>query len=1302
MTFLANLAAFAAIFLCWRFHFILATQKAELAMLQSEFRWLKESVKRNIIEDTPETKQPAKKVSNKDQVTKAQPVSKDAASKRSHKKQAASEVKSTPKIAALKTSDADSKVVKELPKTAEQASSKVEKQQAEPSDSTSAAANSYLRNKQPAWNSAHSKAKTSNQHWEKLSEKVLESFSNGQWAVWLGGIALAFGSIFLIKYSIEVGLLGPKARLAIAASFGLVMIGAGEFFRHRPFVIHIAKINKAYVPGILTAVGSLMLFAVTYIAYVVFGFIGPAFAFAVMGILSLSTLALALLHGPPLAALGLLGSYITPALVDSSEPNYAALYLFLFIVTCSSIALAWVKQWSWLAIASAVGALGWAGASVLMGENDLLYSGSFQIYLAALWIGYSCLGILWSDDTKNPSFLKRKLPLCFRISDIDSKLSNEFAVTFFGIFVALWAITLSYFHVTSFQSLTMFAVMGLLSVATFVFAVLHGERMAVLGLVGSYIVPALTLTSNFQSSDSYIYLFVVTSTALLTSWKRNWVWLIMGSAIGALGWSVLTIARLMPLDTTLFSAYLALLGIVYCLVGLVWKQAASEAVSGPQKNKSKSLETVVSTQTKDLRLSDVLPTIILLLGLISAVYVHLEAYKASAVTAVAVIIFAAWVTAWMRDNLSLQFTTGAVIGLVVLFGQIFRNVTAHLNVFSSRDWQLYFTSIWEPSTIAISLCLGFVTLVLCLGMLKILSGIDEKQFGNNVIHWALPVSLVPLASYGATWLALGMTRDSIGIFILGIAGTILLGLSTELILKQVRALTAHKMMEVFPLSLIGGTATLFAVLTIFFNFGGANLVVLSAFLATAIAALTIVRPVEVLRYGAIVAAVTAMGTVILNPTLDLVPSKTIFFNSILLAYGLPALAFWIASWLLSKTGRDLPQKFFEGAAVLFTALLFTLQIRHGMNGGDILSGEFKLEEQAGHTITALVMAGTLMRLNDRSPSVIFQYATLIFGYISLGMVLLSHGLILNPYFTNQSVGSGLIFNTLLVAYLVPGIIAGIVHWISRSRRPLHYVTALETVSWLLLSGFVFLTVRHLFHGEFIGRDFQDFTTEEIYTHTLSMLVIIAAVGFLYERLFNNWKSYILPFAFVVTIATFIFINLLKYLPLRYGVEVGEQTILNALLHGFLLPTILFLAIRQIAKSLKDWDVPYFSQSLGGLALVTGFAWATFTVRHIWHGSALYNLKLYSTETYTYSAMWLLLGVGILLLAEWKNSKEMKGASAIFIFAATIKVFLFDMSALEGGLRALSFIGLGVVLIGIGLFFQRLLFRDTNKTDEQKS
>jgi uncharacterized membrane protein len=45
---------------------------------------------------------------------------------------------------------------------------------------------------------------------------------------------------------------------------------------------------------------------------------------------------------------------------------------------------------------------------------------------------------------------------------------------------------------------------------------------------------------------------------------------------------------------------------------------------------------------------------------------------------------------------------------------------------------------------------------------------------------------------------------------------------------------------------------------------------------------------------------------------------------------------------------------------------------------------------------------------------------------------------------------------------------------------------------------------------------------------------------------------------------------------------------------------------------------------------------------------------------------------------------------LLVLIAVVKAFLIDMSNLEGILRALSFIGLGAVLIGIGLFYQRIL------------
>ncbi|MFM2280402.1 MAG: hypothetical protein RLZZ444_2633, partial [Pseudomonadota bacterium] len=48
-------------------------------------------------------------------------------------------------------------------------------------------------------------------------EQKRESFESmlaARWSVWVGGIALAFGGIFAVKYSIEQGLVSPAVRLS--------------------------------------------------------------------------------------------------------------------------------------------------------------------------------------------------------------------------------------------------------------------------------------------------------------------------------------------------------------------------------------------------------------------------------------------------------------------------------------------------------------------------------------------------------------------------------------------------------------------------------------------------------------------------------------------------------------------------------------------------------------------------------------------------------------------------------------------------------------------------------------------------------------------------------------------------------------------------------------------------------------------------------------------------------------------------------------------------------------------------------
>lgn len=180
-----------------------------------------------------------------------------------------------------------------------------------------------------------------------------------RWVVWIGGLALALGGFFMVRYSIEAGLVGPGVRVFLGGLFALALLGAGEWTRRKESISNIAALPIANIPAILTAAGTAVAFATIYAAYALYGFLVPATAFVLLGIVAMGTLAAALLHGPALAGLGVVGAFATPILVSSAKPEYWALYLYLAIVTAASFGLARIRLWRWLAVTTIVFAVLW-------------------------------------------------------------------------------------------------------------------------------------------------------------------------------------------------------------------------------------------------------------------------------------------------------------------------------------------------------------------------------------------------------------------------------------------------------------------------------------------------------------------------------------------------------------------------------------------------------------------------------------------------------------------------------------------------------------------------------------------------------------------------------------------------------------------------------------------------------------------------------------------------------------------------------------------------------------------------------
>lgn len=184
------------------------------------------------------------------------------------------------------------------------------------------------------------------------------------WMIWLGGICVALAGVFMVRYSIETGLLGPVARIVLAILTGLGLHGAAEWLRRR------AGAHPAFAA--LAGGASITLYAALLAAMHLYQLLTPGTVFVLLAVVSIVTMMLAIQHGPVLAILGILGAYTVPVLVSTGSGNIAAALVYALIITASALWLMIRVYRSWLWLGTIGGAMAWWFISLSMGSADSL------------------------------------------------------------------------------------------------------------------------------------------------------------------------------------------------------------------------------------------------------------------------------------------------------------------------------------------------------------------------------------------------------------------------------------------------------------------------------------------------------------------------------------------------------------------------------------------------------------------------------------------------------------------------------------------------------------------------------------------------------------------------------------------------------------------------------------------------------------------------------------------------------------------------------------------------------------------
>jgi uncharacterized membrane protein len=206
---------------------------------------------------------------------------------------------------------------------------------------------------------------------------LFERYVGGRLLIWAGGIALAVAGIFLVRFSIQIGLISPPVQMAFAALFGFALIGLAEWAYRRPGALPDPRVGQS-----LAGAGIFVLYAAAYGSLVLHHLYGHGTAMVLMIAITGIALGLSLRHGAPTALMGLAGGFATPLLVGERHGQIIPLLFYLGLLDAALFGLAARRGWTWLAAAAALLSFGWSAALLFSAPGDALATGFFVLVLA--------------------------------------------------------------------------------------------------------------------------------------------------------------------------------------------------------------------------------------------------------------------------------------------------------------------------------------------------------------------------------------------------------------------------------------------------------------------------------------------------------------------------------------------------------------------------------------------------------------------------------------------------------------------------------------------------------------------------------------------------------------------------------------------------------------------------------------------------------------------------------------------------------------------------------------------------------
>jgi len=300
-------------------------------------------------------------------------------------------------------------------------------------------------------------------------------------------------------------------------------------------------------------------------------------------------------------------------------------------------------------------------------------------------------------------------------------------------------------------------------------------------------------------------------------------------------------------------------------------------------------------------------------------------------------------------------------------------------------------------------------------------------------------------------------------------------------------------------------------------------------------------------------------------------------------------------------------------------------------------------------------------------------------WLALGVaVVVLIRLVLNPYVLDYPIGPTPIFNWLLYGYGVPALSFIVATRQFGSRADDTLVAVLEAGSALFSLALLSLEVTHAFYGNITTQPLRDFDAGAAQIALwLVFAAVLLVIGERRQRPVLRWGGMLALGA--ATLVNVVWQPMMMLFPAR----VGDLPIIDALLLADAVPALVYATVAWVSP------IPLVRTVARILAAIFAFVWITLEIQHVFHGTVELFHSSTEAEWYVYSVAWLAFaGAGLAIGLVWRN-QWLRRAGLIGIGLVIGKVFLSDMAELSGVLRALSFLGLGGALVGLGYAYRRL-------------